>query len=225
VAVDRRRKHLRDEQILRHSGLVRGIARRYAGRGIAMDDLVQTGYLGLIQAVDRFDAGRGVPLHGYAARMIEGEILHLLRDHGWSVRVPRPLQELGRRAVRVRDELAHQLGREPDAEEIAEALDETAESVLAALNARSAYQATPLNGDDSELDGIRDRGLDAVENRDLVERAMRYLPERERWILEMRFQHELSQAEIAERVGISQMHVSRLLRASLERLNRRLIAA
>jgi len=90
----------RDAMILRHTGLVRAIARRYAGRGIALDDIVQTGYIGLIAAVDRFDASRGVPLEAYAARTIEGEIMHLFRDRGWAVRVPRGLQELSRRVSR-----------------------------------------------------------------------------------------------------------------------------
>src|SRR6266480_418735 len=103
----------RDTQILRHSRLVRAIARRYTGRGFAFEDIVQSGYLGLIQAVDRFDPRRGVPLEAYAARTIEGEIMHLFRDRGWAVRVPRSLQDLSRRVAGVRERMGHRLGRSP----------------------------------------------------------------------------------------------------------------
>ena len=113
----------RDQLILEYAPLVRGIARRYVGRGFGFEDVCQSGYLGLIQAVDRFDASRGVPLERYAARMVEGEIMHLFRDRGWSVRVPRSLQELSRRVGPVGVGLAQVLGREPSSEELAEALE------------------------------------------------------------------------------------------------------
>ena len=217
----KRRDHRRDTLIMQNASLVRAIARRYRGRGVSGDDLVQTGYLGLIQAVDRYDPGRGVPLSGYAARMIEGEILHLFRDQGWSVRVPRGLQELGRRASRAADDLAHSLGREPELSEIAAALAERPEAVAEALEARNAFHATSLSAGDDDGERhplVDDAGYDGVIDRDLVARAMSTLPPRERRILVMRFQREMTQAEIAERIGISQMHVSRLLRRSLDRL-------
>ena len=136
----------RDELIMRYSGLVRKIARRYVGRGFAFDDVCQSGYLGLIQAVDRFDASRGVPLERYAARMVEGEIMHLFRDRGWSVRVPRSLQELSRRVGPVGVGLAQKLGREPTNEELAEALEVSVSEVEEALVVRRVYVAESLFG-------------------------------------------------------------------------------
>ena len=171
----------RDQLILEYAPLVRGIARRYVGRGFGFEDVCQSGYLGLIQAVDRFDASRGVPLERYAARMVEGEIMHLFRDRGWSVRVPRSLQELSRRVGAVGVGLAQVLGRESSSEELAEAL------------------------------GVSEDG-------DLVERGLRRLPVRERRLLELRFRGGLTQSEIASELGISQMHVSRLLRGALAKL-------
>jgi RNA polymerase sigma-B factor len=177
----------RDALILRYGSLVRAIARRYVGRGFGFEDVCQSGYLGLIQAVDRFDPSRGVPLERYAARMVEGEIMHLFRDRGWSVRVPRSLQELSRRVGPVSVGLAQRLGREPSNAELAEALEV-------------------------------DPGFAGVEDRDVVERGLRRLPARERRLLELRFRGELTQSEIAAELGISQMHVSRLLRGALSKL-------
>ena len=115
----------REALILRYSGLARAIARRFARRGMAHDDVLQSGYLGLIQAVDRYDPARGVPLQAYAARTIEGEIMHLFRDRGWAVRVPRPLQELSRSLAVVSEQLGHRLGRKPTVDELAEATGRT----------------------------------------------------------------------------------------------------
>jgi len=220
----------RDKLILQHSGLVRKIARRYVGRGFGFDDVCQSGYLGLIQAVDRFDASRGVPLERYAARMIEGEIMHLFRDRGWSVRVPRSLQELSRRVGPVGVGLAQRLGREPTNEELATALDVSVDEVVEALVVRRVYVAESLfgRGEDGEssieagpagrvLSG-EDDGFVGVDDRDLVERGLRRLPARERRLLELRFRGELTQSEIASELGISQMHVSRLLRGALAKL-------
>ena len=134
----------RDELVLRHSGLVRGIARRYHGRGLAYEDIEQTGYVGLIHAVDRFDPSRGVPLGAFAARTIEGEIMHLFRDRGWAVRVPRSLQELSRRVSTVRDRLSHRLGRSPSLQELAEATGESEQRVAEAVAAGRAHTAEPL---------------------------------------------------------------------------------
>jgi RNA polymerase sigma-B factor len=220
----------RDALILRYSSLVRAIARRYSGRGFAFEDVCQSGYLGLIQAVDRFDPGRGVPLERYAARMVEGEIMHLFRDRGWSVRVPRSLQELSRRVGPVGVGLAQRLGREPSNEELAAALEVSVGEVEEALVVRRVYVAESLfgRGEDGEssveagpagrvLSGL-DEGFVGVEDRDLVERGLRRLPARERRLLELRFRGELTQSEIASELGISQMHVSRLLRGALAKL-------
>jgi RNA polymerase sigma-B factor len=219
----------REELVMRHAGLVRAIARRYNGRGLMPEDIEQTGYLGLIQAIDRFDPSRGVPLRAYAARTIEGEIMHLFRDRGWAVRVPRSLQELSRRVAAVRERLGHGLGRSPSLEEIAEAIGETEERVAEAIAAGRAYTAEPLVDPDATAEpgagevvspgralATDEPGFGAVEDRDLLERAMRALPARERRIVGLRVYHDLTQAEIAARTGISQMHVSRLLRASLD---------
>ena len=219
----------REQLVMRHSGLVRSIARRYHGRGLPLEDIEQTGYVGLIQAVDRYDPSRGVPLRAYAARTIDGEIMHLFRDRGWAVRVPRSLQDLSRRVSAVRERMGHRLGRSPSLEELAEATGETEERVAEAIAAGRAYTAEPLVEPDaaSESSGnegppagrvlaSEEPGFTATEDRDLLERAMRALPPRERRIVGLRVYHDLTQAEIAARTGISQMHVSRLLRGSLE---------
>ncbi len=219
----------REQLVMRHAGLVRSIARRYHGRGLAQEDIEQTGYLGLIQAVDRYDPSRGVPLRAYAARTIEGEIMHLFRDRGWAVRVPRSLQEMSRRVTAVRERMGHRLGRSPSLQELAEAMGETEDRVAEAIAAGRAYTAEPLADTDAAGDGgpgegvaagrvlaSDEPGFTAVEDRDLLERAMRTLPPRERRIVGWRVYQDLTQAEIAARTGISQMHVSRLLRSSLE---------
>jgi RNA polymerase sigma-B factor len=219
----------REQLVMRHSRLVRSIARRYHGRGLPIEDIEQTGYVGLIQAVDRYDPSRGVPLRAYAARTIDGEIMHLFRDRGWAVRVPRSLQDLSRRVAAVRERMGHRLGRSPSLEELAEATGESEERVAEAIAAGRAYTAEPLVEPDATSENAGGEGLPAgrvlaseepgftaTEDRDLLERAMRALPPRERRIVGLRVYHDLTQAEIAARTGISQMHVSRLLRGSLE---------
>jgi RNA polymerase sigma-B factor len=218
----------REALILRYSGLARAIARRFGRRGMAHDDVLQSGYLGLIQAVDRYDPSRGVPLQAYAARTIEGEIMHLFRDRGWAVRVPRPLQELSRSLAVVSEQLGHKLGRKPTVDELAEATGRTHDEVNEALAAQRAYIAEPLSeqgGDDRDDDArpvaalmVEERGFDSVHDRDQVAQAMRHLPAREREIVRLRFLNDLTQAEIAAEIGVSQMHVSRLLRSALDAL-------
>jgi RNA polymerase sigma-B factor len=219
----------RDALIMRHAKLVRSIARRYAGRGLSYEDIVQSGYIGLIQAVDRFDPNRGVPLRAYAARTIEGEIMHLFRDRGWALRVPRSLQEMSRRMAVLSERMSHRLGRTPTAEELAEASGEDVERVTEALWAQRAYTVEPLTespvSDDGERSGaagrelsVEEPGFEGVLRRETLERAIRRLPPRERAIVALRFLDDLTQSEIASRMGISQMHVSRLLRASLDQL-------
>jgi len=215
----------RDRLILRHTPLVRAIARRYSGRGMSHDDLVQTGYLGLIQAVDRYDPSRGVPLRAYAARTIEGEIMHLFRDRGWAVHVPRPLQDLGRAVKAARDTLSHELGRAPTTEELAQAVDRSVEDVTAAIDARRAYSAEPLLESSPDEHGetrpaeraleVEDEGFEQALDRHDLARAMHHLDAREQRIVALRFFHDLTQSEIAAELGISQMHVSRLLRRAL----------
>lgn len=221
---------MREALILRHAPLVRSIARRYANKGMAFDDIVQSGYLGLIQAVDRYEPSRAVPLRAYAARTIEGEIMHLFRDRGWAVRMPRSLQEMSRRTARTRTELAHTLGRTPTIAELALEMGETEEVVAEATEAHRAYSAEPLAGVSSEeTDGaserradsilaIDDPGFGLVDDRDTLARGLCLLPERERTILALRYLEDLTQSEIAAQLGISQMHVSRLLRRGLDTL-------
>lgn len=223
---------LREALILRHTKLVRAIARRYARRGLAFDDIVQSGYLWLIQAVDRFDPSRGVPLQRYAARMVEGEIMHLFRDRGWAVRVPRTLQELSRKVAAASEQLGHQLGRQPTIEELAQFVEEDPESVVEAMAAQRAYHAESLSdgglSDEGSAAGGESRpqrvlsstehGFDDTDLRDELGWAMRHLPPRERTIVALRFLEDMTQSEIADRLGISQMHVSRLLRSSLDTL-------
>jgi RNA polymerase sigma-B factor len=219
----------RDALIMRHAKLVRSIARRYAGRGLAYEDIVQSGYIGLIQAVDRFDPSRGVPLRAYAARTIEGEIMHLFRDRGWALRVPRSLQEMSRRMAVLSERMSHRLGRTPTAEELAEASGEDVERVMEALWAQRAYTVEPLTeapvSDEGERSGaagrelsVEEPGFEGVLRRETLERAIRKLPPRERAIVALRFLDDLTQSEIAARMNISQMHVSRLLRTSLDQL-------
>ncbi len=210
----------REALVLRHRGLVRAIARRYNGRGLAYEDIEQTGYVGLIHAVDRYDPARGVPLGAFAARTIEGEIMHLFRDRGWAVRVPRSLQELSRRVSSVRERLGHRLGRTPSLQELAEATGESEQRVAEAVAAARAHTAEPLTETPARPLVSEEAGFARVEDRDLLARAIETLPARERRIVGLRVYHDLTQSEIAERTGISQMHVSRLLRASLRTLER-----
>jgi RNA polymerase sigma-B factor len=219
----------REALIVRYSGLARAIARRFSRRGLQYDDIVQSGYLGLIQAVDRYDPARGVPLQAYAARTIEGEIMHLFRDRGWAVRVPRSLQEMSRSIAVTSEQLGHKLGRKPTAAELAEATGRTEDEVVEAQTAQRAYVAEPLTepGAGGERDEdvrpvpalmVEELGFGEVCDRDQVAFALRHLPQRERDIVRLRFSHDLTQAEIASELGISQMHVSRLLRSALTRL-------
>jgi len=212
----------RDSTIMSFAGLVRSIARRYEGRGFPLDDLMQVGYVGLIQAVDRFDPARGTSLRAYAARTIDGEIMHMFRDQKWAVRVPRGLQEASSRVALLREELTQQLGREPTVPEIADAAGLSVDEAAEAIAVRTAFttrtmpeQAHPV---DSEPDAAaedefasEEAGFETVLDRCQLAAAMRCLPARERRILVLRVYGDLTQSQIAERVGISQMHVSRLL--------------
>ncbi len=209
--------------------LVRSLARRYASRGEHFDDLVQVGAIGLIKAIDRFDLERKVELTTYATPNIVGEIKRYFRDKGWSVRVPRGLQELNIRLNKVIDELVPKLQRSPTISELAEAANATPEEVLEALETSQAYNSVSLqaspNGEGGEEDaglidylGGEEEAYDTMEDRTTLAPGFAKLDKRERYILHLRFFEGLTQSQIAERVGISQMHVSRLIRRSLEKL-------
>jgi RNA polymerase sigma-B factor len=217
------RQAAREAAIQDMAGLVRAIARRYETSALPREDLAQVGYIGLIQAVDRFDPSRGVPLRAYAARMIEGEIMHALRDQSWTVRMPRGLQEASRRAARSRDRLAQVLGRAATVEEIAHESGMTPEAVregldaLRALNARRALD-TDEHADDEVPGGAviasEDPGFEAAIADQEFRDAMRCLSPRDQEVLRLRIFEDLTQAEIAARIGVSQMHVSRILRSA-----------
>src|SRR4051812_44019798 len=217
----------RQALIERHITFVRRLAQRYSHRGETLEDLTQVGCVGLIKAIDRFDGHYKVTLATYAAPNVLGEIKRYFRDKGWAMRVPRDVQELNVKLGRVVDELTVRLGRSPNVEELAEATQTTTEQVVEALDSSHAYSAMSLSerGDDSddggdpmEALGAEDLGFARSENRFMLRQGFERLPARERAILHMRFFEGLTQSEIAERVGISQMHVSRLIRQSLERV-------
>jgi RNA polymerase sigma-B factor len=221
----------RQELIERHIDFVQRLARRYARRGEQLEDLTQVGCVGLIKAIDRFDGSFGTNLTAYAAPNILGEIKRHFRDRGWSVRVPREIQELNVRLTKVVDELTSKLGRSPSVVELAQATGATAEHVLEALESSSAYAALSLSeGSDPEGEGSGpmetlggdDEAFEKSEQRITLARGIQRLPSRDRTILHLRFFEGLTQSEIAERIGISQMHVSRLIRNSLDRMRREL---
>jgi len=220
-----RSRALRDELIEEHAGLARALAKRYAGRGESIDDLSQVAMLGLFKAVERFEPERGLAFSTFATPTITGEIKRHFRDHAWSIRVPRPLQELALRVNATIADLSHTLGASPSVDDIASALEVSVEEVLEAMEANRSFSTDSLDvpRDDSSIGiervlGTDDEGLGRVENRVLVDSLLEALPEREQRIVRLRFEQGLTQSEIAARVGISQMHVSRLLSASLATL-------
>src|SRR5579885_3653718 len=208
--------------------LVRSLARRYSYRGEQLDDLVQIGAIGLIKAIDRFDLERGVELTTYATPNIIGEIKRHFRDKGWSVRVPRGLQELNVQLSRLVEQLTVQLGRSPTIPELAKAAGVEEEEVLEALESGRAYTSLSLSvgagsEDGEELDPLELLGevehrYEVPEDRAVLAPGFRVLDARERRILHLRFFEGLTQSQIAQRVGISQMHVSRLIRRALEKI-------
>ena len=211
---------------------MRRLAQRYAHRGEAIEDLTQVGCVGLIKAIDRFDGEYRVGLARYAGPNILGEIKRHFRDKGWAMRVPRDVQELNVKLNRVIDELTVKLGRSPRVEELAEATRSSREQVVEALESSRAYSAVSLwdAGEEDEeslgpLDvvGTDDEGYRRSEDRFLLKQGFERLPGRERAILHMRFFEGLTQSEIAERVGISQMQVSRVIRKSLDRVREELV--
>ncbi len=216
----------RAQLIEQYMSLVRALARRYAYRGEPLEDLVQIGALGLIKAIDRFDLDRGVELSTYATPNIVGEIKRHFRDKGWAVRVPRGLQELNVKLSRLVEDLTVELSRSPTIPELAKAAGVEEEEVLEALESGRAYTSLSLSagsGDDDELDlleslGTEEHQYEVSEDRALLAPGFEALDARERLILRLRFFDGLTQSQIAQQIGISQMHVSRLIRRSLEKI-------
>jgi RNA polymerase sigma-B factor len=218
----------REQLIEQYMSLVRSLARRYSYRGEQLEDLVQIGAIGLIKAIDRFDLDRGVELTTYATPNIIGEIKRHFRDKGWSVRVPRGLQELNVQLSRLIEQLTVQLGRSPTIAELAKAANVEEEDVLEALESGRAYSSLSLStggsqDDDADLDplesiGTEEHAYEVSEDRAVLAPGFRVLDDRERKILHLRFFEGLTQSQIAQHVGISQMHVSRLIRRSLEKI-------
>jgi RNA polymerase sigma-B factor len=218
----------REQLIEQYMSLVRSLARRYSYRGEQLEDLVQIGAIGLIKAIDRFDLERGVELTTYATPNIIGEIKRHFRDKGWSVRVPRGLQELNVQLSRLVEQLTVQLSRSPTIPELAKAAGVEEEQVLEALESGRAYTSLSLSvggggGDDDDLDpleslGTEEHQYEVSEDRAVLAPGFKVLDERERKILQLRFFEGLTQSQIAQQIGISQMHVSRLIRRSLEKI-------
>jgi RNA polymerase sigma-B factor len=224
-AIDRARA--RGELVELHLPLVDHCARRFANRGEPFEDLVQVGTIGLIKAVDRFDSERGVEFSTYATPTILGEIKRHFRDKGWAIRVPRRLQELRMSISAATSELSQRLGRSPTPREVAEHLGVTVEEVLEGLESANAYSTLSLDAGDSSADGLGsmletmgalDDALHNVELRESIRPLIERLPPREKQILLLRFFKQMTQSQIAEEVGISQMHVSRLLTRTLAEL-------
>ena len=219
------RQSAREELVRLHLALAEHCARRFRNRGEPYEDLVQVGTIGLIKAVDRFDPERAVEFSTYATPTIVGEIKRHFRDKGWAIRVPRRLQELRMQISTATGELTHALGRAPTPSELAKAIGCEVEEVIEGIESSNAYSALSLDageGDDdnatSILDtmGIDDAGIEHVELRETIRPMLDGLPARERNILLLRFFKNMTQSQIAAEVGVSQMHVSRLLNKTLD---------
>lgn len=219
---------VRDQLIVSHLNLVRFLASKFKNRGEPLDDLIQVGTIGLIKAIDRFDPSRGLEFTTYATPTILGEIKRHFRDKGWSVRVPRRLQELSAKVNQANDELTNELSRSPSVEEIAKRVGASVDDVLEAMESSSAYSSVPLEGggssDDDDAPSVidhyatEDENLAASDDRIVLEDAIRDFSPREKDVIRMRFFEGMTQVEIAERLGISQVQVSRLLRRTLRRV-------
>lgn len=217
----------RDQLIVSHLNLVRFLASKFKNRGESIDDLVQVGTIGLIKAIDRFDPDRGLEFTTYATPTVLGEIKRHFRDKGWSVRVPRRLQELSAKVNQATDELTKELQRSPSTEEVAAKLGVSVDEVLEAMESSSAYSSVPLEGGGSDEDETPavidhyasvDEDLTSADDRMVIEDTIRDFSPREQEVIRMRFNDGLTQIEIAKRLGISQVQVSRLLRRTLKKL-------
>jgi len=223
-----RRRAVRDELVHLHLPLVEHCARRFRNRGEPFEDLLQVGTIGLLKTVDRFDPGRGVEFSTYATPTIVGEIKRYFRDKGWAIRVPRRLQELRMQISATTAELTQSLGRSPTPRELAEAIGCTVEEIVEGIESSNAYATLSLEANDDGHEGAgatilgtmgaEDDHLEHVEIRESLKPLLDALPAREKRILLLRFFMNRTQTQIAEEIGISQMHVSRLLTRTLARL-------
>ncbi len=225
------RVELRNQLVRMHIPLVEHLARRFRNRGEPLDDLTQVATIGLIKSVDRFDVERGVEFSTYATPTIVGEIKRHFRDKGWAVRVPRRLQELRLALTTATGELSQQHGRSPTVHELAERLGISEEEVLEGLESANAYSTLSLDVPDTDDEspavadtlGAEDDALEGVEYRESLKPLLAQLPQREQRILVLRFFRNMTQSQIAAEVGISQMHVSRLLARTLAQLRDKLL--
>jgi RNA polymerase sigma-B factor len=221
------RRSLRNTIVERHIGLAVHIARRFSPSNTRDDDIQQVAMLALVKAVDRFDPSVGSTFSAFAGRTIEGEIKRHFRDKTWTVRVPRSAKELHLAVRGANEELTQQLGRSPSVGEVADHLGVSRDDVITGLSAAAARTVGSIDSSPSDDDTATDRrdviaeiepGYGMTDDQRVVESLLATLPEREREIVRLRFYEDLSQAEIAERCGMSQMHVSRLLRRSFEQM-------
>ncbi|MCZ7416609.1 RNA polymerase sigma factor SigF [Streptomyces sp. WMMC897] len=225
------RAELRDRLVRMHLPLVEHLARRFRNRGEPLDDLTQVATIGLIKSVDRFDPDRGVEFSTYATPTVVGEIKRHFRDKGWAVRVPRRLQELRLSLSSATAELSQQHGRAPTVHELAQRLSISEEDVLEGLESANAYSTLSLDVPDTDDEspavadtlGAEDDALEGVEYRESLKPLLEQLPPREKKILLLRFFGNMTQSQIAQEVGISQMHVSRLLARTLAQLRDKLL--
>ena len=218
----------REKLVMSHMNLVRFLANKFKNRGEPIDDLVQVGYLGLLKAIDRFDPDRGLEFTTYATPTILGEIKRHFRDKGWSVRVPRRLQELSAKVNQATDALTNELQRSPKVEEIADYLGASVDEVLEAMESSSAYSSVPLEGggntDSDDAPSVIDRyatednALNFTDDRLVIEEALKGFSPREREVIDLRFVQGMTQIEIAKKLGISHVQVSRLLRRTLKKI-------
>jgi len=220
---------IREELILSYSSLAAYLARKFANRGEPLEDLTQVAHIGLLKAVDRFDPGRGIEFTTYATVTIVGEVKRHFRDKFWTVRVPRRLRELNNSLMKSVESLSQRLGRSPTIPEIANETGVPFEDVVEAFELGRAYNPASLDAELAEGDedhgtslmdylGEEDPELTRLEDRHTLEDALRSLPDRQHEILRLRYYEGMSQADIARKLGISQMHVSRIQRDALRRL-------
>jgi RNA polymerase sigma-B factor len=215
---------LREELVAANLGLARVLARRFVNRGEPYDDLLQVASIALIKSVDRFDPDRGVEFVTFATTTVLGELKRHFRDKGWAVRAPRRLQELYLELGQAVSSLSQELGRSPTVAELAPLVGVSEEAVLEAMEAGQGYRSSSIDASNDEQEplsarlGSNDANFVGIEDRSALVQALSTLPEREQVILALRFFEGLTQSEIAAKVGLSQMHVSRLLTASLKRL-------
>jgi RNA polymerase sigma-B factor len=224
---------VREELVDRFMPLARRLAARYAGGAEPFDDLVQVASVGLVKAIDRFDPARGTAFSTFAVPTILGELKRHFRDRGWSVHVPRDVQERILKVERAMAELPAKLGHSPTVQEIAQRIEATDEEVLEAMHASQGHHAVSLDatstmGDGDEPGPLRDRigaedlSFDTVEYGEAIGPVLEEISDRDRKVLHLRFVEDMTQSEIADEVGVSQMHVSRILRATVEKLRQRI---